>query len=231
MDRQNETIAKTLAEPLSPAGRALFADRLIRKRFARGEQVIERGDRVSGAYFVLEGALRVFTLVPNGREATLYRIEPGDTCVLALNALFSDLLYPACVEAEAETVVGTLPGIAFRSLFASEPSIQDLTVRALSSAVFGLMSSLEERAAQTVDQRLIGYLLLRASSEGTVRNTQQEIAAQIGTTREVVGRHMARFAAAGLVTSARGVVTLLDAPALSRLLAADDAVGTPPAGR
>jgi len=218
VERQDDTIANAL----SPAGRALFTERLVRRRFLRQQKVIDRGDVVSGAYFVLEGALRVFTYGPNGREATLYRIEPGDTCVLALNALFNDVLYPAWVEADANTVVGVLPGNAYRALFAAEPAIQDLTVRALSSAVFGLMSSLEQRTAQTADQRLVAYLLLRASSDGTVRNTQQEIAGRIGTTREVVGRHMARFAAKGLLKSNRGVVTLLDTAGLNRVLDAGD---------
>lgn len=208
---------RIIARHMSPEGRALFNERLVRKRVARHQKVIDKGDTVSGAYFVLEGALRVFTLGPNGREATLYRIEPGGTCVLALNALFSDLLYPAWVESEADTVLGVLPGAVYRSLFSSEPTVQDLTIRALSSAVFGLMTAVEQRTAQTVEQRLVGYLLLSARSDGTVHNTQQEIANQIGTTREVVGRHMAELAAGGFLKSRRGVVTLLDIPGLNRV--------------
>ncbi|CCQ75018.1 Crp/Fnr family transcriptional regulator [Magnetospira sp. QH-2] len=209
--------AMTIAETLSNTGRTLFAERLIRKHFAKGDGVIERGDPVSGAYFVLDGALRVYTLGPSGKEATLYRIEPGETCVLALNALFNDVLYPAWVDAEADTVIGVLPGPVYRTLFSSETPIQDITVRALSSAVFGLMSELEQRTAQTVEQRLAGYLLLRANGDGKVRNTQQEIAARIGTSREVVGRLMAQFADQGLVKTGRGMVTLVEPAALNDL--------------
>ena len=202
---------------LSEAGKALFNGRLVKKSVERHEVIIDRGDTVSGAYFVLEGQLRVFIYGPNGREATLYRIQPGDTCVLALNALFNDLLYPAWVEAEEDTIIGILPGIAYRTLFGSEPSVQDLTVRALSSAVFGLMTSLEERASQTVEQRLIGFLLLRANSQSEISATQSDIAGQIGTTREVVGRHMANLGAKGLLKSVRGNVTLLDIPKLNQI--------------
>lgn len=202
---------------LSKMGQALFAQRLIRKTVQRGDIVVHRGDAVSGAYFVLQGQLRVFLYGANGRETTLYHINPGDTCVLALNALFGDLLYPAWVEAEDATEIGILPGNAYRSLFSSEPTMQDLTIRALSSAVFGLMLSWEMRATQSVEKRLIGYLLLRACSEGIIRGTQAEIAAQVDTTREVVGRHMAQFSAQGLLKSGRGIVTLLDIPALNRI--------------
>ena len=205
-------------DALSEKGRTLFASRLVRKTIERQQQIIMRGDAVAGAYFVLQGALRVFVYGQNGRETTLYRIEPGGTCILALNALFSDLLYPAWVESEADTVVGLLPGHAYRALFTTEPAIQDLTIRALSSAVFGLMASLEQRAAQSLEQQLVSYLLLRASSEATIYNTQVEIAGQLGSTREVIGRHMARFASQGLLESRRGVIRLLDIKGLNRLL-------------
>jgi len=203
-----------LARDLSREGRGLFYERLRRKQVPRHQRVIDRGDTVSGAYFVLSGALRVFTLGSNGRETDLYLIEPGETCILALNALFNDVLYPAWVETESDSVIAVLPGQCYRALFASEPAIQDLTVRALSSAVFGLMSAIEDRTAQTVAQRLASYLLLRAKSDGKVRNTQQELASRVGTTREVVGRQMALFAEAGLLRSGRGVITLLDRPGL-----------------
>jgi CRP/FNR family transcriptional regulator len=214
MARQKPT---EIAERLSEAGQRLLSQSLVETSLDKGRQVIAKGDRISGVYFVLRGCLRVFTLSPDGREATLYRILPGDTCVLALNSLFNDVLYPAWVEAEQDTDVGVIPGAAYRRLFAAEQVIQDITLRALSSAVFGLMTELELRHAQTLEQRLAGYLLLRASSDGTVGRTQQEIASELGTTREVVGRLMAEFARMGLVRSGRGVVTLADKLALARL--------------
>ncbi len=61
--------------------------------FTRGANVLSRGDQVAGAYLVVSGRLRVYTLSAAGREATLYTIDPGETCVLALNCLFSDLRY------------------------------------------------------------------------------------------------------------------------------------------
>ncbi|MCW8916970.1 MAG: Crp/Fnr family transcriptional regulator [Magnetovibrio sp.] len=201
-------------ENLTVTGRTLIQQRLVRKSFTKGSQVIEKGDSVSGAYFVLKGSLRVFTLSPEGKQATLYRMDVGDTCVLALNSLFNDVLYPAWVEADQDTTIGVIPSDAYRTLFGSETVIQDITMRALSSAVFGLMSELEVRHVQSLDQRLARYLLMRASSDGKVHNTQQEIASEIGTTREVVGRLMVQFTNRGLIKTGRGVVTLLNKPGL-----------------
>ena len=81
---------------------------------------------------------------------------------------------------------------------------------ALSSAIFGIMNELERHTTQTVAQRLAGYLILKAATDGTVRNTQQELAAEIGTTREVIGRLMAQFAEQGLVKTGRGGIMLVD---------------------
>lgn len=203
---------------LSPAGRDTFSRHLVRHAFAQGRTIIEKGQEVSGAYFVLQGRLRVYAVTPNGKEATLYLISPGETCVLALNSLFNDLLYPAWVETEAATTVGVLSGPVYRSLFERERVIQDLTVRALSTVVFRLMAELEQIHSCKLDQRLASFLLVHASGEGVLRKTQQEISARIGTTREVVARLMGDFAARGLVETRRGQVKILRPAGLAELV-------------
>jgi len=202
---------------LSEQGKKLFDERLLHHTFPKGRVLLEKGDNVSGAYFVLRGQLRVYTYSPMGKEATLYMIEPGETCVLALNSMFNNILYPAWVETECETVLGVLPGEIYRSLFRHEVGIQDLTVQALSTAVFRLMDELEQVHGQKLDQRLAGFLLMRASSAGVVLKTQQEIAAHIGTTREVVAKLLGEFSCKGWVATSRGQVRLCDAKALTTL--------------
>ena len=158
----DQLTASTLLNDLSKTGQDLFERRLVKRAFTKGDVLIEKGDQVSGAYFVLGGQLRVYTYGSTGKEATLYLIDPGETCVLALNSLFNDMLYPAWVEAEVDTVVGVLPGVAYRTLFSKDPAIQDLTVRALSTAVFRLMAELEQIHANKLDQRLASFLINRA---------------------------------------------------------------------
>src|SRR5438093_212535 len=100
---------------LSAPARQLLLQRLVRKGYRQRETVLHKGQPASGAYVVLTGVLRVFTIAPNGTEATLYRVEPGQTCVLALNCLFNDLLYPAWVQADSASRVGVIPGAVYRS--------------------------------------------------------------------------------------------------------------------
>jgi CRP/FNR family transcriptional regulator, anaerobic regulatory protein len=202
---------------LSPSGRTLLARGLTKKTAMRGGDVLHKGEPVSGAYVVLSGRLRVFTIANNGTEATLYFVDPGEACVLAMNCLFNDLLYPAWVQAEGATTIALISGATYRRLFESEPSIQNLTVQALSTLVFRLMSSLEDLHTQNHKQRLANFLLTHASSNGELHTTQQRLAAHLGTTREVVARSMRELVAAGYVRTGRGSIVIKDLFGLRRL--------------
>lgn len=123
------------------------------------------------------------------------------------------------MQAEADTTVALIPGPIFRELFEREPSIQDVTVRALSTVVFRLMAELEQVHSYKLDQRLANLLLLHASATGELRMTQQQMAQHLGTTREVVARSMGELSALGLVETRRGRTLVKDAAGLAGLIA------------
>jgi CRP/FNR family transcriptional regulator len=188
-------------------------------RFTRAAQtIVHKGQPVSGAYVVLEGRLRVFTISPNGVEATLYILSPGETCILALNCVFNDLLYPAWVQAEQPSLVCVIPGAVYRRLFEIEGAVRDFTVRNLATLVYRLMSELEQVHGSHHRQRLIHFILHHASSDGVLRMTQQQVAGHIGTTREVVARLMQELVTARLVRTARGEIRISDLFGLKRSL-------------
>ena len=193
---------------LSAVGRQALRQGLRHQTFARRTTVLSRADPVGGAYIVVNGRLRVYTSSPAGREATLYEINPGETCVLALNCLFNDLRYPAWVDASAGTRVAIVDGRSYRWLFDHEAAVRDLTIRALSSVVFRLMLALEDVQTRPLEQRLAAFLVLHASSQGEVTMTQQGIGDHLGTTREVVARLLARLARLRLLTRRRGRVVI-----------------------
>lgn len=203
---------------LSNQGKTILAQGVIRKECAQSSIALMKGQTVSGAYVVLSGRLRVFTLAPNGTEATLYFIAPGETCVLALNCLFNDLLYPAWVQAEKPTVISLIPGAIYRKLFEQESTIQNMTVHALSSIVFRLMSELEQMHSSHHKQRLANFILLHASSAGLLQMTQQQLAHHLGTTREVIARLLREFVAKGLVNTQRGALLIINAAELQQLV-------------
>ena len=206
---------------LSDAGKALLRHGVVRKRVASEALIIHKGQAVSGAYVAVQGRLRVFTMAPNGTEATLYFLDPGETCVLALNCLFSDLLYPAWVQAETAAVVAVIAGPVYRRLFESESTIQNLTVSTLSTLVYRLMAELEQLHSSQHKVRLAHFILTHASSDGTLQMTQQQLARHLGTTREVVARLIGEFVGAELLRTRRGAVAIRDPYRLRRVVSAD----------
>lgn len=210
---------------LPPEGHRLLDHGTLHRHLPSATPLLHKGQRASGAYFVLEGRLRVYSLAPNGTEATLYEINPGETCVFALNSLFNDLLYPAWVQAMTATTLVVLPSATYRQLFDEQAPIRDFTIRTLSTLVFHLMGQLEEVHAYTLRQRLANLLLTHASATGELRMTQQQMGFHLGTTREVVARLLGEWVNGGLIRTGRGATWLLDSAALARLLEVDGTTG------
>jgi CRP/FNR family transcriptional regulator, anaerobic regulatory protein len=180
----------TLFSTVTGTSKELLKQGVICKEVPTATPVLHKGSQVSGAYIVLKGRLRVYSISPSGTEATLYTISPGETCILALNCLFNDFLYPAWVKSELKTKVAIVPGQLYRQLFGVEPSIQSFTVNALSTVVFRLMNELEQVHFCKLEHRLANLILTRANSEGVLKATQKDLADNLGTTREVVTRIM-----------------------------------------
>lgn len=206
---------------LSNAGKKILSQSLILTNSSKATALLHKGEPVSGAYLVVDGRLRVFTITPSGTEATLYFVEPGEACVLGLNCMFNDLLYPAWVQTETRTTVALIPGAIYRRLFETEPVIQNLTVQALSTLVFRLMTELEQVHSSNHKQRLVQFILLHAAGDGSLQMTQQQIAQHLGTTREVIARLIQEFVAQKFIRTQRGGIEILDLFGLRRIVAPD----------
>lgn len=202
---------------LSATSRELLAGSIRRISCADRTPLVARGDMVSGAYLVERGALRVYYVSAEGREGTLYWIEPGHSCILALNCMFSRLAYPAWVESEGPTEVAIVPGDVYRRLFATETAIQTFTFDALSGRLFELMALMEETASQGLETRVAAFLLRRSKGENDISMTQDQIARHLGTAREVISRVLRGLVARRLIETAQGRIILLDLDGLRRI--------------
>jgi CRP/FNR family transcriptional regulator len=201
---------------LSPEVQArLFRDAQLSKLPA-GADILHPGDIVDGVYLVTSGAIRVYYLDEEGREGTLYWIEPGESCILALNSLFSEIPYPAWAAADAEGVeILSVPGAAFKQVFSTEPSAQAFLFEQLSGRVFSLLRLLENSMRLPQEKRLVALLLDRAQ-DGVVSLSQEALARHLGTAREVVSRLLRNLAAQGLIKLAPRRIELLDTERLRR---------------
>jgi len=166
---------------------------------------------------VLEGQVRVQKTGENGREIALYRVGPGETCVVTTVCLMSGTDYDAEGIAETDIRAQMLPISGFRALLAQSEGFRDFVFRAYSTRISDLLLLLEEVSFGRIDQRLAACLLERANAIGEMAMTHQELAAELGTAREVVSRQLKEFERHGWLTLARGRVVLHDRAALLAL--------------
>ena len=181
--------------------------------------LIQKGDSVGGVYLVEQGQLRVYTISPHGKESTLYWINPGESCILALNCAFSDVLYPAFVESDQkESRIMVIPASTYKQLYATERAIQNFTVEVLSERIFDLMGALEEISTLTIMQRLANLLLKKANSARFVVMSHEQMAHHLGSAREVISRQMKLLENKGVVQIARGHTEILDIKRLNAVI-------------
>jgi len=165
---------------------------------------------------LLEGTVRVVKTAPNGRELQLYRIVPGDACVLTSSCLLGHAPYSARGITEARTTFVTLPAPLFDRLIAEHEPFRTYVFSLFAERISELMQLVEAVAFQRLDQRLAALLLGKGK---LIHTTHQQLADELGSVREIVSRLLRGFADQGLVTLAREQIEILD-PAGLRGIAA-----------
>lgn len=214
---QDLTTAFPSLGALDPAARHLLEANARPVRLPAGVTVFADGDACQAFLLVVEGSVRVQKVAETGREIVLYRVEPGQTCVLTTSCLLSHGVYGA--EGVTETPVAgmALAPAAFQDLMATSAAFRTFVFAAYATRVSDLLMLIEEVAFGRIDQRLAAVLLERAGAGGIVAATHQDLAVELGTAREVVSRQLKDFERRGLLALARGRVTLIDRSGLAGL--------------
>jgi CRP/FNR family transcriptional regulator len=203
---------------LEPESRRQLAAGLRRVEVPAGTVLFSDGAACHAFVLLLEGSVRVQKVAETGREIVLYRVEPGQTCVLTTNCLLAEGAYGADGIAETALRGYTLAPGVFQALLASSAVFRRFVFAAYATRVSDLLLLIEEVAFGRIDQRLAQHLLSRAAAGAAadqVSATHQDLAVELGTAREVVSRQLKDFERRGWVALARGRVTLTDARALT----------------
>jgi CRP/FNR family transcriptional regulator len=181
-----------------------------------GTAVFDEHQPCRGFPFVLAGAIRVVKTAANGRELPLYRVVPGESCIISSSCLLGRADYNARGITEGPTTLALLPRALFEQLLA-QPAFRDFVFALFAERMADLMQLVEEVAFKKLDQRLAGLLLGKGRM---VHATHQQLADELGSVREMVSRLLKGFAEQGLVRLGREQVELLDPAGLRRVAAA-----------
>lgn len=189
-----------------------------RRRYDSGQLLFAENQPCIGLIVVLSGAVRIFKMDPRGRELTLGREEPGHS--VAELPLFDGGNYPASAEAaEDNTILYVVPRPRFQDLMGRHPEIAAAALKSLGVRLRKMLKMLEAHSLHTVRARMAAYLV-RASHGHAVfalDETNEAIAGQLGTVREVVSRTLRSLREAGVITLQGRKVSVVDPQALARI--------------
>ena len=185
-----------------------------------GTVLFHPGDAAQGFVVVLKGRIDVVLHGATGREILLYAVEPGQSCIQTTLGLMGDEAYTGQAVAAGPVDLVLIPRPLFLLLMDRDAAFRSFVLRAFGQRMADLTRVLEQVAFGSVEQRLAG-VLIDLADQGVVRATQADLAARIGSAREVVSRKLEAFAREGLTVNERGQVRLLR-PDLLRQRAAGD---------
>lgn len=186
---------------------------LMVKSFDVYESLIREGEQCVGFSLILDGVIRVYRISDKGKEVTLYRLSKGDTCYLSMSCMISDKSYPAFAEVVEPTKIAFIPMSLFNTYIYNNLEFQKYLVRNLFGKYYGLINLLEEITFDRMDSRIAKYLI---STSNLTNNsdylylTQEKIAQELGTSREVVTRILTDFKNKDLIKAQRGKITIID---------------------
>jgi CRP/FNR family transcriptional regulator len=210
-----------LFSSLSEPEFAFLTTHLLQRKYAAGELIFGEGDPCAGLYVVQSGNVRIFKSSAGGREQVLSIDGPGSS--IAELPVFDGGNYPASAQAVSDTTLLFFSRQDFQALCLQHPQVALKVLGVIGSRLRRLVGIIEELSFTTVRHRLIALLVRLAKAEG-VRNgdaitltlpmNNSELAAQIGTVRELVSRNLSRLQAEGLIQVDNRALAI---PSLKRL--------------
>lgn len=178
-----------------------------------GTALFRESDACQGFPLVLRGEVRVCRAAPNGRELELYRVAPGEMCLVSSASLFAQQPLSARGITTHETTLCLLAPSQFRAALADE-GFRQYVLGLFAARMAELTGLIEAIAFQKLDSRLAAALLGHGPQRKT---THQALADELGTVREIVSRLLHRFERDGLVELSRESIAIRDSAGLRRI--------------
>ena len=204
----------TLAEA-PPATLERIAKAAVYRKVQAGTVMFSQRSPCAGFPLVLSGTVRVLQRYPNGRELQLYRVKPGESCLLSGSCLLGHTDYDASGIAETDVELLVLPPPEFNALIASDETFRRHVFALFGERLAAVLQIVEAVAYQKLDQRLAALLVSKPGRE--INATHQALADELGSVREIVSRLLRSFEDRGWVELGRERITIVDRDAMTGL--------------
>lgn len=188
------------------------------RNIPRGTVLFRPGDPCMSFVLVFAGTVRVYIPGESGREIVLYRVEPGEICVLTLSNMLGGITYSAEGVTETDAQLVAIPSQQFEHALTASAAFRRYIFSKIGQRLGEMMLLLEEITFKRLDTRLAQLLARVADENGNrpLHKTHQELAAVLGSSREVISRVLKEFEHNGWVRLNRGNIEVLSRTALER---------------
>jgi len=193
------------------------------RKYARGETLFSEGDVCRGLFVVARGKIRIFKASPSGREQVLSIDGPGSS--FAELPVFDGGDYPASAAAFEDAEVLFISRKDFQDFCREHPEVALKVIAVVGARLRRLVGIIEDLSFTTVRQRLIALILRLAQSSSSrspegvhveLSKSQQDLAAELGTVRELISRNLGRLQAEGYLDVAGRSIIIKDLAGLRR---------------
>lgn len=204
---------------LSSAEKNLLLQNTAAVSYKKGSSIHRADYKCLGLLLVKSGSLRVYIMSEDGKEITLYRIYPGELCILSASCVLSSITFDVYIDAVEDSQVLQVSSSVISLLMHDNIYVEAFANRAAAERFSDVMWAMQQILFMSFDRRLAIFLLDESASLGTDRLTltHEQITKLMGSAREVVTRMLKYFSQEGYVALSRGSVTLLDKKALRKL--------------
>ncbi len=189
--------------------------------YGSAQTVFQEGEDCQQLTLVISGLLRMQRFSNDGHEITLYHLSPGEICHLTAIRLLNKGPHQSDAITESDSQIARLPGHLFRLAVRSSSSLSRYVFAAIDKGQENLLTLIEDVAFGDMNKRLVGHLL--AHQDNTLFMTHQELAAELGTAREVVSRLLKNLERRSCVSLHRGNIEIIDRQALEDCLTSQSA--------
>lgn len=188
------------------------------RRVDPGDVLYRDGDQCTHLPLVVSGELLLTKHAESGRAITLYQVEGGESCILSTLSILNAELFPAEATSRSSSTLLLVPAEVLRLLIDRDERWRQFVFSTYHQRLSGLIALIEEVVFGKLDVRLAELLVERAEGRGGVlRTTHQELAEELGSSREVVSRLLKEWERKGLVNLRRGEVALPDPKGLKEM--------------
>ena len=185
---------------------------------APGDFLFREGDVSNEFAAVGAGSIRVFRIGATGREITLYHVRSQESSLVSMLAVLLARPVIATGQAEVATEAVVLPAAALRELVVTSDSMRRYIFETVTRGLVEVTTLLEDVAFRTMESRLAALLLQHFATADVISMRHEDIAAELGTAREVVSRLLENYERRGAINLSRGRVEMRNEAILRQLV-------------